>query len=89
MAVVGVIVGSAKGTLPENFANIVDPSKGGMGGLFAGVVATVFAYEGWIVATSINAELNNPKKNLPIALVLGAGIGFLGSMTSVKKHLKV
>ncbi len=26
---------------------------------------------------------------LPIALLLGAGIGFLGSLTSVKKHLKV
>lgn len=74
MAIVGVIVGSAKGTLPENFATIVDSSKGGMGGLFAGIVATVFAYEGWIVATSINAELKNPKKNLPIALVLGAVI---------------
>ena len=45
-----------------------------MGGLFAGIVATVFAYEGWIVATSINAELKNPKKNLPIALVVGAFI---------------
>ncbi|MBQ7769031.1 MAG: amino acid permease [Oscillospiraceae bacterium] len=72
MAVVGVIVGSAKGTLPDNFAAVVDPSKGGMGGLFGGVVATVFAYEGWIVATSINAELKNPKKNLPIALVIGS-----------------
>ena len=72
MAVVGVIVGSAKGTLPENFATVVDPSKGGMVGLFGGVVATVFAYEGWIVATSINAELKNPKKTLPIALVVGA-----------------
>jgi len=72
MAVVGIIVGSAKGTLPENFATVVDPSKGGISGLFGGVVATVFAYEGWIVATSINAELKNPKKNLPIALVVGA-----------------
>ena len=74
MAVVGVIVGSARGTLPENFATIADSSKGGMAGLFGGVVATVFAYEGWIVATSINAELKNPKKNLPIALVIGAFI---------------
>ena len=74
MAVVGVIVGSVKGTLPENFATIVDTSKGGMNGLFGGIVATVFAYEGWIVATSINAELKNPKKNLPIALVIGAVI---------------
>ena len=74
MAVVGVIVGSAKGTLPTNFATVVDPAKGGMDGLFGGIVATVFAYEGWIVATSINAELKNPKKNLPIALVIGAFI---------------
>ena len=74
MAIVGVIVGSAKGTLPENFATVADPSKGGMSGLFGGIVATVFAYEGWIVATSINAELKNPKKNLPIALVIGSVI---------------
>ena len=72
MAVVGIIVGSAKGTLPENFSTIIDTSKGGMSGLFGGVVATVFAYEGWIVATTINAELKNPKKNLPIALVIGS-----------------
>ena len=72
MAIVGVIVGSAKGTLPENFATVIDPAKGGMSGLFGGVVGTVFAYEGWIVATSINAELKNPKKNLPIALVIGS-----------------
>ena len=74
MAVVGVIVGSAKGTLPENFATVLDTTKGGMSGLFGGVVATVFAYEGWIVATTINAELKNPKKNLPIALVIGSFI---------------
>lgn len=72
MAIVGVIVGSVKGTLPENFTHVIDPSKGGMTGLFGGIVATVFAYEGWIVATSINAELKNPKKNLPIALVIGS-----------------
>ncbi len=72
MAVVGVIYGSAKGTLPANFATVVDPAKGGMSGLFGGIVATVFAYDGWIVATSINAELKNPKRNLPIALVLGS-----------------
>ena len=50
------------------------PSAGGTAssGLFAAIVATVFAYEGWIVATSINAELKNPKKNLPLALVIGS-----------------
>lgn len=74
MAVVGVIYGSVQGTLPTNFAEVVGVPAGGsnMSGLFAAIVATVFAYEGWIVATSINAELKNPKKNLPLALVFGA-----------------
>jgi APA family basic amino acid/polyamine antiporter len=72
MTVVGIIVGSAKGTLPDNFAADVLPENGALAGLFAAIVATVFAYEGWIVATSINAELKNPKKNLPLALIFGA-----------------
>ena len=74
MAVVGVIVGTVKGTLPQNFTEIVGLPKGGTttSGLFAAIVATVFAYEGWIVATSINAELKNPKKTLPIALIVGS-----------------
>lgn len=73
MAIVGTIVGFANGTLTGNFASVVTEAVGGKsGGLFAAIVATVFAYEGWIVATSINAELKNPKKNLPIALIIGS-----------------
>lgn len=76
MAIVGTIYGTVSGTLTENFIQTVtDPVGGTVGsGLFAAVIATVFAYEGWIVATSINAELKDPKKNLPIALVIGAFI---------------
>lgn len=75
MAVVGTIVGLVNGTLPNNFTTVVTEAAGGTGGgLFAAVVATVFAYEGWIVATSINAELKDPKKNLPLALVIGSFI---------------
>ena len=74
MAIVGSIVGLMNGTLTENFTTVVTETVGGTtgSGLFAAVVATVFAYEGWIVATSINAELKNPKKNLPLALILGS-----------------
>lgn len=55
--------------LIENFNNV-----GGSGAkiLFGSIVATAFAYEGWIVATSINAELKNAKRNLPIALFIGS-----------------
>ncbi len=74
MAVVGTIVGSVNGTLPQNFTTVVSETVGGSAGsgLFAAIVATVFAYEGWIVATSINAELKDPKKNLPLALIIGS-----------------
>ena len=76
MGIIGTAVGFTKGTLTDNFANVVTEAVGGSvgSGLFAAVIATVFAYEGWIVATSINAELKNPKKNLPLALVIGAFI---------------
>jgi APA family basic amino acid/polyamine antiporter len=73
MAVVGTIVGFANGTLTENFSTVASQTSGETGGaLFGAVVATVFAYEGWIVVTTINAELKNAKRNLPIALVIGS-----------------
>ncbi len=73
MAIIGTIVGGVKGTLTSNFAVAGVVADGSVSsGLFAAIVATVFAYEGWIVATSINAELKTPKKNLPIALIVGS-----------------
>ncbi len=74
MAIVGTIAGLANGTLSNNFTSVVTEAVGGTAssGLFAAIVATVFAYEGWIVATSINAELKNPKRNLPLALIIGS-----------------
>lgn len=74
MAVVGTIygfthnmAGSDTSILVENFKT----ASGNTSVLFGSVVATAFAYEGWIIATSINAELKNAKRNLPIALVVG------------------
>ncbi len=75
MAVVGTICGLA--ITPEGSAapllitNFGVEGNSSMGALFAACVATVFAYEGWIIATSINAEIKDAKKNLPIALTLG------------------
>lgn len=73
MAVVGTAAGLANGTLTNNFTTVVTEVSGGTSaGLFAAIVATIFAYDGWIVATTINAELKNPKRNLPLALVFGS-----------------
>lgn len=72
MAVVGTVVGLTNGMTVQNFTHVVDSTVSMGGGLFSSVVAVAFAYEGWIVATSINAELRDSKKNLPKALVLGS-----------------
>lgn len=70
MAVVGTIVGLRNGMTIQNFTTIVTPVST-QNALFTAVVATSFAYEGWIVATTINAELKDAKKNLPRALIIG------------------
>ena len=72
MAVVGIIYGLMNGMTAANFttmANVGDAASGNP--LLAAVCATSFAYEGWIIATAINAELKDSKKNLPRALVIG------------------
>ena len=71
MAVVGTIKGFSSGLLLENFSTVVDTVVGG-NPLFRAIVATCFAYEGWVVATTINAELKDPKKTLSKALVIGS-----------------
>lgn len=71
MAVVGIIYGIATGTLTQNFVTKVPVEGASSSPLFAAVCATSFAYEGWIIATSINSELKDSKKNLPKALTIG------------------
>ena len=71
MAVVGMIYGLASGQLQENFVTNAQVAGVSDSPLFAAVCATAFAYEGWIIATSINAEIKDSKKNLPKALILG------------------
>ena len=76
IAVVGFVVGLFNGNLAGNFdlasidlSAIKSPAEST--GLFPAICSTIFAYEGWIVATAINAEIKDSKKNLPIALCIG------------------
>lgn len=71
MAVFGTIAGLKSGILISNFTSGVITDVTSSSPLFTAVVATSFAYEGWIIATSINAELIDAKKNLPRALTFG------------------
>ncbi len=74
MAIVGTIYGLTHNFAGESTSILASNFSTGTGNfspLFGAVVATAFAYEGWILATSINSEIKNSKRNLPIALVLG------------------
>ena len=70
MGIVGTIAGLSNGILVTNFTSGVIADVSG-NPLFTALVATAFAYEGWIIATSINAELKDAKRNLPLALTFG------------------
>lgn len=73
IAVVGTVIGLVNGTLVSNFEYFAtNPIEAGENtGLFPAICSTIFAYEGWIVATSINSEIKDSKRNLPIALCVG------------------
>ncbi len=70
LAVVGTISGISSGQIAQNFA-AVTAEVTTANPLLTSIVATAFAYEGWIVATSINSELKDSKRNLPKALIWG------------------
>lgn len=74
MAIFGTIIGLVNGQTIENLTAETANLASNGGSFFGAVVAFAFAYEGWIIATSINAELHDAKKNLPKALVIGTFI---------------
>ena len=56
----------AKGFVPSSVTNF-----GLMKMIFAGLLATFWAYEGWNTVGYIGGEIKNPSKNLPLALFFG------------------
>ena len=74
MAIIGTIMGLNSGMLVENFSHVVTEVESPSIALFGAVVATAFAFEGWIIAISINGEIKDAKKNLPKALIVGTFI---------------
>jgi len=72
MGVIGTIIGLANGNSIAIFSDTSVVATGNGGGILSGVCAFAFAYEGWIIATTINSELKDPKRDLPRALIGGA-----------------
>lgn len=44
-----------------------------LGMLALGIVASLWAYEGWTNLNTVAEEVKNPKRNLPLALIIGIG----------------
>lgn len=51
--------------------SIIDVDKSTIAALGNGLLATMFAYDGWLHVGNIAGEMKNPKKDLPKAITLG------------------
>lgn len=81
IAIIGIIYGLSKGIMIDNFTLPSLTHTSTKGSLASAVVTTAFAFEGWIVATTINNEIKDSKKNLPRALTIGSLIIFIVYVT--------
>lgn len=70
VAIIGTITGLLNGQTIDSFTSKVTEVSNS-GGLAVATLSTAFAYEGWIIATTINSEIRDAKRNLPKALVFG------------------
>jgi len=77
IAVLGFAFGISNGVFVENMRVAASEMSRSGGTLASAVVATAFAYEGWIVALTINSEIKDSKRNLPKALVMGTLLVFV------------
>jgi amino acid transporter len=69
-----VVLGlSAKQGNVANF-NTSTPSRGGIPGFFAALVAALWAYDGWNNVSMVSSEVKDPQRNLPRSLVYGTGL---------------
>lgn len=73
ITVVGLVKGPAVGNGIANLSPFFNPDSGVglVPALSGGVLATLFAYQGWIDSGALAGEMKNPAKDLPRALVLG------------------
>ena len=82
--ILGIVVvcfsgaGSATGRGWSNFAGTFTAAKGGIAGFMAALVAALWAYDGWNDLNMVAGEVQQPERNIPIALIAGvATVGLL------------
>lgn len=76
ITIVGLIKGPDVGNGIANLTPFMNPDSeiGIVSALSGGVLATLFAYQGWIDAGALAGEMKNPAKDLPKALTMGLAI---------------
>ena len=70
LAIVGMGFAYAKGSL-GNFGTHYSLARGGMAGFMAALLASLWAYDGWNLVTTVSAEIRDPQRSLPRALIAG------------------
>lgn len=73
ITIVGLTKGSSIGAGAANLGPFINPETNVpfITALSGGVLATLYAYQGWIDAGALAGEMKNPAKDLPKALTLG------------------
>lgn len=90
VAIIAVVIACgflyAKGAF-ANFGTSFSGAKAGFAGFMAALVAALWAYDGWNLVTTVSAEIRQPQRNLPIALIFGmtaVGLLYIGVNAAVQ-----
>ncbi len=73
LSIVAMGFAYARGGL-ANFSTQYSLAPGGMAGFMAALLAALWAYDGWNLVTTVSAEVRDPQRSLPRALIGGVAI---------------
>src|SRR5205085_8821375 len=74
VATIGAVIAlgfAYSGGTTANFQTSYPLAHAGFTGFMLALVAALWAYDGWNLVTTVSAEIRNPQRNLPIALIFG------------------
>jgi APA family basic amino acid/polyamine antiporter len=78
LGVVVICFGDRSGPGWTNFGTTFAGAKGGIAGFTAALVAALWAYDGWNDLNMVAGEIQEPGRNIPIALI--AGVAIVGAL---------
>lgn len=70
--IIGIGVFNLRGDLLMSSQRLASATTGGIAALIAGVASTTWSYDGMAAACYMSGEIKDPKKNMPLGLILTA-----------------